>query len=109
MDMSSHFLPPAAPEAASGPRRRAFLKTPLVGLVLGIGLPGVELSALANDTTNFKALIAATSDSGERIALARRLAMQRLARGVVPALDACFDALALGARSAPRVADIARA
>jgi isoquinoline 1-oxidoreductase beta subunit len=45
MDMSSHFLPHAAPEAASGPRRRAFLKTPLVGLVLGIGLPGVELSA----------------------------------------------------------------
>ena len=45
MDMSSHFLPPAAPEPATGPRRRAFLKTPLVGLVLGIGLPGVELAA----------------------------------------------------------------
>ena len=39
MDMSSHFLPPVETSAASGPRRRAFLKTPLVGLVLGIGLP----------------------------------------------------------------------
>jgi len=41
MDMSSHFLPPADTPATSGPRRRAFLKTPLVGLVLGIGVPGL--------------------------------------------------------------------
>jgi isoquinoline 1-oxidoreductase beta subunit len=41
MDMRSHFVPPAGTSAASGPRRRAFLKTPLVGLVLGIGVPGL--------------------------------------------------------------------
>ena len=41
MDMSSHFLPPADTPAISGPRRRAFLKTPLVGLVLVIGVPGL--------------------------------------------------------------------
>jgi hypothetical protein len=64
----------------------------IYGLVNGAG---VELSALADDTTNFKALIAATADSAERLALARRLATHRLAKGVVPALDACFDALAL--------------
>ena len=41
MDMSSHFIAPEPSPAAAGPRRRAFLKTPLVGLVLGIGLPGM--------------------------------------------------------------------
>jgi Asp-tRNA(Asn)/Glu-tRNA(Gln) amidotransferase B subunit len=60
-----------------------------------VNATGVEIAALADDTTNFKALIAATASSDERIALARRLAMQRLARGVVPALDDCFEALAI--------------
>jgi MinD-like ATPase involved in chromosome partitioning or flagellar assembly len=69
-----------------------------------VNATGVEISALADDTTNFKTLIAATASSDERIALARRLAMQRLARGVVPALDACFNALAIGPGTAPQVA-----
>lgn len=74
------------------------------GLVNGAG---VELSALADDATDFKALIAATADSAERLALARRLATHRLAKGVVPALDACFDALALVPPAAPRAAEVA--
>jgi hypothetical protein len=41
-------------------------------------------------------MIAASSDSVERLALAQRLATRRLARGVVPDLDACFAALGLG-------------
>ena len=45
MDMSSHFVTPEPTPSPSGPRRRAFLKTPLVGLVLGIGLPGLDVSA----------------------------------------------------------------
>ena len=61
---------------------------------------GQEIAALAADTTDFKRLISATSDSAERVAFARRLAMQRLARGVVPKLDACFDALGLSALAA---------
>lgn len=56
---------------------------------------GVTLEALAEDTTEFKRLIAASDDATERLALARRLAMHRLAQGVVPMLDACFQALAL--------------
>ena len=39
MDMSSHFLPPGRHRPFRA-RRRTFLKTPLVGLVLGIGVPG---------------------------------------------------------------------
>jgi hypothetical protein len=64
----------------------------IYGLVNGTG---VELAALASDTTDFKKLIAATSDSAQRLALARRLGAHRLACGVLPALDACFAALEL--------------
>jgi hypothetical protein len=76
----------------------------IYGLVNGAG---VELSALADDTTNFKGLIAAASDNAQRLALARRLATHRLARGVVPALDACFDALALAPRPAHPADEVA--
>ncbi|RZS57805.1 StbB family protein [Sphaerotilus mobilis] len=58
---------------------------------------GVDLATLAADPTDYKAQIAATSDSTERLALAQRLAIRRLAIGVVPELDACFAALRLGA------------
>jgi hypothetical protein len=56
-----------------------------------------DLSALAADSADYKSLIAAATDSTERLALAQRLATRRLASGVVPELDACFVALALGA------------
>jgi hypothetical protein len=60
---------------------------------------GADLSALAADPIDYKALIAAASDSAERLALAQRLAVRRLARGVVPELDACFAALGLDNRA----------
>lgn len=56
---------------------------------------GLALPVLAGDTTDYKRLIAACTDRAERIALAQRLAMRRLAIGVLPQLDACFEALKL--------------
>ena len=65
---------------------------------------GADLAAVAADSTDYKALIAATSDSAERLALAQRLATRRLAIGVVPQLDACFAALCLYAAARGRAA-----
>ncbi len=56
---------------------------------------GQSLAELADDRTDYKALIAQADTLSDRLALARRLATQRLARGVVPELDACFAALDL--------------
>lgn len=56
---------------------------------------GVDLAALARDDTDYKALIALAKNTDEKIALAQKLATRRLARGVVPELDACFAALDL--------------
>lgn len=52
-----------------------------------------ERAALANDPTDYKALIAQAKDTTEKVALAQKLATRRLAIGVVPELDACFAAL----------------
>jgi hypothetical protein len=65
---------------------------------------GADLAALAADPTDYKALIAAATDSTERLALAQRLATRRLASGVVPELDACFAALRLEAGARVRKA-----
>lgn len=54
---------------------------------------GATIAELAADTTDFKALIAAASDSDEKVALASRLGTQRLARGVTAELDRCFAAV----------------
>ena len=67
---------------------------------------GQSLAELAADSTDYKALIAQAGKPSDRLALARRLATQRLARGVVPELDACFAALDLqslptGAQTVP--------
>lgn len=59
---------------------------------------GVDLVAMAADPTDFKGRMAATPDLVERLALAQRLALHRLASGVVPELDACFAALGLEPR-----------
>jgi len=56
---------------------------------------GVDLAALARDDTDYKALIGLAKDTEEKLALAQKLATRRLARGVVPELDACFAALKL--------------
>jgi hypothetical protein len=56
---------------------------------------GIELAQVASDDTDYKRLIAEARDPSEKLVLARKLATRRLARGVVPELDACFDALDL--------------
>jgi hypothetical protein len=56
-----------------------------------------SLAELAADDTDYKALIARTSDISEKVLLAQTLATRRLACGVVPELDACFAALHLQA------------
>lgn len=55
----------------------------------------IDLGALAEDGTDYKALIAQAADTSEKLVHARRLAARRLARGVVPELNACFAALGL--------------
>ena len=56
---------------------------------------GQSLAELAADPTDYKAEIAKADSTSEKLALAQRLATQRLARGVIPELDACFAALDL--------------
>ncbi len=56
---------------------------------------GADLSDIARDDTDYKRLIAHARDANEKVALGRKLAIRRLARGVVPRLDACFAALDL--------------
>jgi hypothetical protein len=58
---------------------------------------GQSLPELAADATDYKAEIARAASAPDRLALAQRLATRRLARGVVPELDACFAALDLPA------------
>jgi hypothetical protein len=56
---------------------------------------GQSLAELAADSTDYKAAIAKASVQADKLALAHRLAIQRLARGVIPELDACFESLDL--------------
>lgn len=56
---------------------------------------GQSLIELAADTTDYKADISKAGSASEKLALAQKLATQRLARGVIPELDACFAALDL--------------
>lgn len=56
---------------------------------------GRSISDLASDATDYKALIAGCSDQTEKLAWADKLAVKRLACGVLPELDACYAALAL--------------
>jgi hypothetical protein len=59
---------------------------------------GADLIALARDENDYKAQIVNATTTAEKLALAQKLATQRLARGVVPELDACFAALDLQSR-----------
>ena len=54
-----------------------------------------DLAAIARDETDYKSLIAHAANVTDKLSLAQALATQRLARGVVPELDACFAALEL--------------
>jgi hypothetical protein len=53
-----------------------------------------SLLEIAADPTDYKAQIAMAAPA-DKVALAQKLATQRLARGVIPELDACFAALDL--------------
>jgi len=57
---------------------------------------GADLAEIARDETDYKRLIARTTDRTAKMALGQKLATRRLARGVVSQLDACFAALNLG-------------
>jgi hypothetical protein len=82
--------------ASSGvvqPRPAAFISfNEVYALVRGTGQ---SLAELAADSTDYKAAIAKASAQPDKLALAHRLAIQRLTRGVIPELDACFAALDL--------------
>ncbi|CAG1012111.1 hypothetical protein BURK2_04440 [Burkholderiales bacterium] len=82
--------------ASSGvaqPRTAAFISyNEVYALVRGTGQ---SLAELAADRTDYKGAIAKASSQSDKLALAQRLATQRLARGVIPELDACFAALDL--------------
>ncbi|MFN0183173.1 MAG: StbB family protein [Aquabacterium sp.] len=54
-----------------------------------------SLRELAEDTTDFKGLIAQAPTRQAKVDIAQGLAIKRLADGVLPELDACFKALAL--------------
>jgi len=56
---------------------------------------GADIATLARDRTDYKALIARAGSTEDKLALAQRLATRRLASGVLPELDACFEALDL--------------
>lgn len=56
---------------------------------------GQSLTDLAGDPIDYKAEIAKATTQAQKLSLAQRLAIQRLARGVIPELDACFESLAL--------------
>jgi hypothetical protein len=66
---------------------------------------GTDLATLARDETDYKALIVQATDTANKLALAQQLATRRLARGVVPELEACFEALGLGAATPNVVAN----
>jgi hypothetical protein len=68
----------------------------IYGRVKGMGT-AVDLAVLAQSTTDYKSLIVKSTDMAEKLALAQALATRRLARGVIPELDACFAALELEA------------
>ena len=75
------------------PRTAAFMRhNEVYARIRGAGRSLFELTA---DATDYKAEIAKAASASEKLALAQQLATQRLARGVVPELDACFAALEL--------------
>jgi predicted N-acyltransferase len=55
----------------------------------------MDLDTLARDESDYKAAIVRARDTAAKLVLAEKLANRRLARGVVPELDACFAALEL--------------
>jgi len=87
--------------AATGvvqPRSAACMRTNEVYTL--VRCTGQSLLELAADATDYKAAIAKAGSASDKVVLAQKLAKQRLARGVIPELDACFAALELPSRVA---------
>ncbi len=81
----------AQPIAQARPEAR-LRRNPIYEQVINAG---ADLAALARDRTDYKALIAQVTSTRDKLVLSRTLGNCRLARGVLPELDACFTALAL--------------
>ncbi len=60
---------------------------------------GDSLSDVVNDTTDFKSAIKSATDPAEKLALAERLSVRRLAIGVNQNLDAVFDRVMLSCQA----------
>jgi hypothetical protein len=60
---------------------------------------GESLSDVVNDTTDFKAAIKNASNSSEKLALAERLSVRRLAVGVNQNLDSVFERVMLSCQA----------
>lgn len=58
-----------------------------------------SLSDVVNDTTDFKSAIKSATDPAEKLALAERLSVRRLAIGVNQNLDAVFDRVMLSCQA----------
>jgi hypothetical protein len=56
---------------------------------------GRSITELSADKTDYKKLIAGEADHDKKVVLADKLAVKRLADGVLPELDACYAALKL--------------
>jgi hypothetical protein len=56
---------------------------------------GRSITELSADSTDYKMLIAGEKDHDKKMLLADKLAVKRLADGVLPELDACYTALEL--------------
>ena len=82
-----------AVSGAVQPRMAACLRyNEIYARVRGAGESLIELAA---DATDYKAEIVKAGSAAEKMVLVQKLATQRLARGVIPELDACFAALEL--------------
>ena len=56
---------------------------------------GRSITLLANDKADYKGMIAKAKTQEDKLSNADKMAVQRLASGVLPELDACFEALQL--------------
>lgn len=56
---------------------------------------GRTITELSADKTDYKKLIAGEPDHDKKVVLADKLAVKRLADGVLPELDECYAALRL--------------
>lgn len=84
--LKEHPLASADPEAMMG-MNEIYQKAKATGVV--------DLVGLAADKTDYKAAMGKASDQAELLQLSGKLITRRLAQGVVPDLDTCFERLGI--------------